>query len=213
MSSEDESGRRGRGLRRFLVDSGFILALYKNEGEQTTRVRQTFEKIISASESVLVLPWPIMYERLNSEFVENNGWIKRFNFDWSNLKRARKVEYADDAPFREACRKELLGLLPERSGRFKALSLRPNPHGPDRRSLQKYRSSLDPRFGGFQRILFKKTDRDSPLASQFVALPLVIGRDDYSAGVGTLFLECASSLPLFISRDGWLFSPIDPRQD
>ena len=110
-------------MKRFLVDSGFILALYKNEGEQTKRVRQTFEKIISASESVLVLPWPIMYERLNSEFVENNGWIKRFNFDWSNLKRARKVEYADDAPFREACRKELLGLLPERSGRFKALSL------------------------------------------------------------------------------------------
>lgn len=106
-----------------MVDSGFILALYKNEGEQTKRVRHTFEKIISASESVLVLPWPIMYERLNSEFVANKGWIKRFNFDWNNLKRARKVEYADDAPFREACRKELLGLSPERSGRFKALSL------------------------------------------------------------------------------------------
>jgi hypothetical protein len=110
-------------LKRFLVDSGFILALYKNEGEQTTRVRETFERVISSSESLLVLPWPIMYERLNSEFVRNKGWIKRFNVDWSNLQRARKFEYADDAPFREACKKELLGLSPERIGRFKGLSL------------------------------------------------------------------------------------------
>jgi hypothetical protein len=110
-------------LKRFLVDSGFILALYKNEGEQTKRVRQTFNRIISASENVLILPWPIMYERLNSQFAENKDWIKRFNVDWSNLQRARKFEYADDAPFREACRKELLGLSPERSGRFRGLSL------------------------------------------------------------------------------------------
>ncbi len=36
---------------------------------------------------------------------------------------------------------------------------------------------------------------------------MVNGRDDYGAGVGTLFLECASRLPPFTTRDGGYFPP------
>ena len=110
-------------MKRFLVDSGFILALYKNEGEQTQRVRQTFQRIVSSGGSILVVPWPVLHERFNSEFVRKRDWIERFNRDWSSLQRLQMVEYIDDSPFRLICRNELLGLSPERSGRFKGLSL------------------------------------------------------------------------------------------
>ena len=110
-------------MKRFLVDSGFILALYKNEGEQSQHARQTFQTITSSSASILVVPWPVLYERFNSEFADRRGWIERFNSDWSKLQRLRKLEYIDDLPLRQKCKDEFLGLLPERSGRFKGLSL------------------------------------------------------------------------------------------
>jgi len=110
-------------LKRFLVDSGYVLALYKDEGDRTLRARRTFEEIISTSGNVLVIPWPVLYERFNSEFSRRRDWIGRLNSDWSRLQKSRKLEYVDDSPFREICKRELLGLSPERSGRFAGLSL------------------------------------------------------------------------------------------
>jgi hypothetical protein len=100
-----------------------MLALYKREGERSLRARQTFKTIVAADGNVLVVPWPVLYERLNSEFSGRRDWLKRFNSDWGSLERSRKLEYVDDSPFRKICRDELLGELPERSGRFPGLSL------------------------------------------------------------------------------------------
>jgi hypothetical protein len=94
-------------LKRFLVDSGFILALYKNEGDQSTRVRETFQTIVSIAANVLVIPWPVLYERFNTEFARKSEWIGRFDQEWSNLQRLQKLEYIDDSPFRLKCKDEL----------------------------------------------------------------------------------------------------------
>lgn len=110
-------------MKRFLVDSGFILALYKEEGDQSRRVRNTFQRIVANSGSILVVSWPVLYERFNSEFARRRDWLQRFDQEWTYLERLQKVEHVDDSAFRQNCKKELLGLLPERSGRFKGLSL------------------------------------------------------------------------------------------
>jgi hypothetical protein len=110
-------------LKRFLLDSGYLLALYRDEGDRTRSAAETFANLLSISENVLLVPWPVAYERFNSEFSARSDWIEKLNSDWSRLRRLRKLEYVDDSQFRQKCLDEWLGLSPERPGRFAGLSL------------------------------------------------------------------------------------------
>ena len=115
--------RRGGGLRGLLVDTGYLFALYREEGERTRLARARFEILVSTRGNIFLIPWPVLYESFNSQFSERPAWIKRLNSDWSRLRRWNKLTYVDDAPFRKNCEAEWLGLSPERAGRFRGLSL------------------------------------------------------------------------------------------
>jgi predicted nucleic acid-binding protein len=110
-------------LKGFLVDSGYLYALYREEGDRTKLAREILEKLISTRRNVLLIPWPVLYERFNSEFSGRPDWIERLNSDLSRLRRLKISEYVDDAPFRESCLDEWLGLSPERPGRYPGVSL------------------------------------------------------------------------------------------
>jgi predicted nucleic acid-binding protein len=110
-------------LKRFLLDSGYLLALYRDEGERTRTAKETLETLLSNDGNVLV-PWPILYERLNSEFSSpKTDWVERLNSDWSRLRRLRRLDLVDDSFYRQACLDEWIGFADEKPGRFRGLSL------------------------------------------------------------------------------------------
>jgi len=109
-------------LRRFLLDSGYLLALYRDEGQRTQVAKETFANLFSTNGNVLLVPWPVLYERLNSEFSSpKTDWVERLNSDWSRLRRLERLDLIDDSP--QAGVDEWLGFSEEKSGRFRGLSL------------------------------------------------------------------------------------------
>ena len=68
-------------MKGFLVDSGYLYALYREEGDRTKLAREILEKLISTRRNVLLIPWPVLYERFNSEFSGRPDWIERLNSD------------------------------------------------------------------------------------------------------------------------------------
>jgi predicted nucleic acid-binding protein len=111
-------------LKGFLVDSSYLFALYRDEGERSNSATETFASICSESGNVLFIPWPVLYESLNSEFSSpKTDWVERLNSDWSKLRRLKRLELVDDSPFRQADLDEWFGFAEGKTGRFRGLSL------------------------------------------------------------------------------------------
>jgi hypothetical protein len=111
-------------LRRFLLDSSYLFALYSDEGERSRFALKSFADLFSEEGNVLLVPWPVLYESLNSEFSSSKtNWLERLSIDWSRLRRLNRLELVDDAPFRQVTVEEWLGFSEEKFGRFRGLSL------------------------------------------------------------------------------------------
>jgi hypothetical protein len=110
-------------VKRFLADTGYLLALCGDEARRTPAAKRTFDSLLSGRGNVLLVPWPILYEGLNSEFADNRSWMDRLARSWDKLQRSKKFEFVDDAPYRQQCFEEFSGIASERHGRFETLSL------------------------------------------------------------------------------------------
>src|SRR2546423_1864164 len=71
-------GRGGGGgmipHRGILVDTGFWIALYTPKDKHNERARAIAEKVLE--ESALLLPWPCLYETMNTRFTKNSRAIE-----------------------------------------------------------------------------------------------------------------------------------------
>jgi hypothetical protein len=82
-----------------IIDTGFWFGLYdKNDSPEYHKAAlriaprlETFNKII--------LPWPSLYETLNTKFIKNPNW----RLDFKRRLVSRKYETIDDAKYRENC--------------------------------------------------------------------------------------------------------------
>ena len=78
-----------------LVDSGFWYALY-NKGDGYHEQAQTKQELL---ENVNVLiPWPVLYETLNSRFAKNNVGLRSFDV---LLRQGHVIRFPDEA-YRDA---------------------------------------------------------------------------------------------------------------
>lgn len=85
---------RPSGAKAALVDTGFIFALFDPRDSyhlDAVELSDLFDAV------PLALPWPCLYEAVNTRFVRNRARVARLE---SLLKRAN-VELIDDSPYRD----------------------------------------------------------------------------------------------------------------
>lgn len=80
-------------MQRLLVDSGFFFALFneRDRNHDDARDKQEWLEILS-----IAMPWPILYETINTRFARRPHWIARFE----SIVRSPDTEFIDDAPYR-----------------------------------------------------------------------------------------------------------------
>jgi predicted nucleic acid-binding protein len=83
--------------RGILVDKGFWIALYTPRDKHNERARAMAEKIVERS--TLLLPWPCLYETMNTRFMKNYQAIEGLNsiMGTSNVFRLPDESYRDAA--------------------------------------------------------------------------------------------------------------------
>jgi len=98
--------------KRILLDTGFWFALYDSRDAH-------HEEALTLADDLafdqLVLPWPCLYETLNTRFVRRSGWLASFR----GLLRRRNVKMLEDGPYRERA----LAFVLESGGTAMRLSL------------------------------------------------------------------------------------------
>ncbi len=76
-----------------LVDSGFFIALFdpRDQHHAVACEKQEWLEMLS-----VVMPWPILYETINTRLARRPERIARFE----SLMRAPETEFLDDSPYR-----------------------------------------------------------------------------------------------------------------
>ena len=82
-------------MNRLLVDSGFFFALFNPRDQHHSEACEKQEWLEIAS---VVVPWPILYETVNTRFTRSPDRIARFE---SIVHDRRRTEFVDDSPYRE----------------------------------------------------------------------------------------------------------------
>ena len=82
-----------RNPNRLLVDSGFFFALFdpRDQYHNEARKKQEWLEMLS-----VVIPWPILYETINTRFARRLGTIAQF----ASVIHAPETEFLDDSPYR-----------------------------------------------------------------------------------------------------------------
>lgn len=80
-------------MQRLLVDSGFFFALFneRDRNHDDAKEKQEWLEILS-----IAMPWPILYETINTRFARRPHWIASFE----GVVRSPNTEFIDDAPYR-----------------------------------------------------------------------------------------------------------------
>ena len=86
-----------------LVDSAFFFALFHPKDNHH---KEAIEKQEWLNGFRIIVPWPILYETLNSKFVKNPATIKGFE----NIIRRPDTELLDDSKYRDEAFQETLEL-------------------------------------------------------------------------------------------------------
>lgn len=88
-------------MQRVLVDSGFFFALVNARDQHHCEAldKQEWLDLFPA-----VLPWPILYETINTRLIRDPDKVAQFE----RLANAPETEFIDDSPYREAAYEDVI---------------------------------------------------------------------------------------------------------
>lgn len=88
-------------MQRILIDSGFFFALVEPRDPYHSEAldRQYWLDMFPA-----VLPWPILYETINTRLVRDPDKVAQFE----RLANAPETEFVDDSPYRDAAYEDVI---------------------------------------------------------------------------------------------------------
>jgi predicted nucleic acid-binding protein len=89
-----------------LVDTGFWYALYREKDQHHSQA-QSMQKYLEPVHNI-ILPYPVLYETLNTTFVEQKNWM----FGFSEMLNRTTTILISDEPYKE---KALSSVLTETS--------------------------------------------------------------------------------------------------
>ncbi|MYC27293.1 MAG: hypothetical protein F4X63_04755 [Nitrospira sp. SB0662_bin_26] len=92
-----------KGPERILVDSSFFFALFDPEDDCHNKALKEQDKL---DKFPIIVPWPILYETINSKFVKSPATIKGFE----NIIRQPNTKLLDDSEYRNEAYQETLAL-------------------------------------------------------------------------------------------------------
>ncbi len=87
--------------RTLLVDSGFFIALFEPRDQHHKAACEKRDRLKSSS---FVVPWPILYETINTRFVRRPKTIVQFE----SLLRTHNTVLLDDSSYRRGVYKNVL---------------------------------------------------------------------------------------------------------
>jgi hypothetical protein len=91
-------------VSRVCADTGFLIALYgknKNQGDYES-ASSLFKRLFAGPGNQLVVPWPVLYEAVNTQLVENPRRIRQLEQDWTLLRRQGQLDYLNDQAYRQS---------------------------------------------------------------------------------------------------------------
>jgi len=107
----------------YCVDSGFLFALYSDRDQRDYRERaRDYFKHFANRANRLVLPWPVMFEAINTRVAGYKPGLESFARTLREFRDADQLVKVDDAPYRERALDECLTQF-ARQVRGRALSL------------------------------------------------------------------------------------------
>ncbi len=80
----------------FLVDTGFWFALYKTKDQHHKKACE-IESRLGFDKVKIIMPWPSLYETLNTQFIKNSEGLNSF----TRLLRSPQVVRLSDCGYRE----------------------------------------------------------------------------------------------------------------
>lgn len=80
--------------KSILIDSGFWFAFFDNRDQYHEEALIYYEYF---AHHTLVLPWPTMYETLNTRFSRRHVWVNEF----LKIKKRHNILFVDDRNYRE----------------------------------------------------------------------------------------------------------------
>jgi predicted nucleic acid-binding protein len=99
------------------ADAGFLIALYDQRDEHHVHAVARFDSFF-ATESlrhVLLAPWPILYESLNTRHARRKQALQQLNTDWHILESNQRLILLNDEVYREKALRDYLEIATEGS--------------------------------------------------------------------------------------------------
>jgi len=110
-------------MSNYCVDSGFLFALYGRRDQRNYRERaRGYFRHFTNRANRFVLPWPVMYEAVNTEVASYRPGLEAFERTLRDFEGAEQLVKVDDVPYRDRALQECLGQF-GRDIRGRALSL------------------------------------------------------------------------------------------
>lgn len=110
-------------MKRICFDSQFLLAFYDRADDLHKQAVTLFKAYFETAKNIIVLPWPVMYESLNTRFVSNPRQIEEIGRDLTRWRANRRLEFIDDLKFRDDALADCLNKAGPISARRRLLSL------------------------------------------------------------------------------------------
>ena len=110
--------------QRILVDTGVFFAYYEPSDqyhEEATILLNTWWD--QPGPSRLVVAFPVLYETLNTRFVQDHRRMAAWTRNWSAWRAHGPLEYCDDEPYRLKAFDECVTAVPRAPQSYRALSL------------------------------------------------------------------------------------------
>ena len=92
------------------VDAGFLIALYDSRDEHHDHASSHFDSFFSVESlhHVLIAPWPILYESLNTRQARRYAALRQLRIDWSALEQRQQLVLLRDEGYRNLALKDYL---------------------------------------------------------------------------------------------------------
>lgn len=106
------------------LDACFLIGLYDPRDQHHARARDLFaEHFEQPSRNVAVLVWPALYEAVSTQLVRNRVRTSEMEREFRGLRALQRLDYLDDAPYREQAFDNCFMELEKPQGSYRALSL------------------------------------------------------------------------------------------
>jgi predicted nucleic acid-binding protein len=97
------------------ADAGFLIALYDSRDSHHEHAAARFDSLF-APESlrhVLLAPWPILYESLNTRQARRKSALQQLSTDWNILERNDQLILLNDEAYRDQALQDYLEIYAE----------------------------------------------------------------------------------------------------